>query len=134
PKPNPPPPPPARSSFGVNDRPRSSFGERPMSAFRPTSGFGDRPRSGFGDRRSVSPERVRRFFGGNNKQDEWEGAGRRVSMEPGSPEMEDRGGLLGFIARAKENAARRKRIKSEYEEDMRRMRGRSAVESDYGRF
>ncbi|KAJ1305991.1 hypothetical protein OPQ81_010706 [Rhizoctonia solani] len=137
-RPNPPPAPRSSSGFGLNDRPLSGFGDRPRSGFgdRPRSGFGDRPRSAFGDRRrSLSPERVLRFFGGNNnKQDEWEGAGRRVSIEPGSPEMEDRGGLLGFIARAKENAARRKRVKAEYEEDMRRMRGRSAVESDYGRF
>ncbi|CCO37358.1 hypothetical protein BN14_11513 [Rhizoctonia solani AG-1 IB] len=138
PKPNPAPPAPRSSSgFGIIDRPRSSFGDRPISTFgdRPRSGFGDRPRSGFGDRRSLSPDRVRRFFGGGgNKNDEWEGAGRRVSVEPGTPEMEDRGGVMGFFARAKESAARRKRVKAEYEEDMRRMRGRSIVESDYGRY
>ncbi|CAE6388623.1 unnamed protein product [Rhizoctonia solani] len=136
PKPNPPPPAPRSSTgFGLADR-RSSFGDRPISTFgdRPRSGFGDRPRSGFGDRRSLSPDRVRRFFGGGNKNDEWEGAGRRVSVEPGTPEMEDRGGVLGLFARAKESAARRKRVKAEYEEDMRRMRGRSVAESDYGRF
>ncbi|GAB1523469.1 hypothetical protein RhiTH_006619 [Rhizoctonia solani] len=135
PVPVPVPAPRSSTGFGIGDR--SSFGDR-LSAFgdRPRSGFGDRPRSGFGDRRSPSPDRVRRFFGaGNgNKNDEWAGAGRRVSVEPGTPEMEDRGGILGFFARAKESAERRKRVKAEYEEDMRRMRGRSIVESDYGRF
>ncbi|KAH7334681.1 hypothetical protein B0J17DRAFT_720214 [Rhizoctonia solani] len=140
PRPNPPPPPRSSTGFGINDRPRSGFGDRSISIAgfgdRPRSGFGDRPRSGFGDhRRSMSPENVRRFFGVNsNKQDEWAGAGRRISIEPGSPEVEDRGGILGFFARAKESAERKKRVKAEYEEDMRRMRGRSAVESDYGRY
>ncbi|KDN36207.1 hypothetical protein RSAG8_10970, partial [Rhizoctonia solani AG-8 WAC10335] len=138
PRPNPAPPLRSSSGFGFNDRPLSTLGDRPMSTFgdrdRPRSGFGDRPRSGFGDsRRSLSPDRVRRFLRGNNKPDEWEGAGRRISMEPGSPEMEDRGGVVGFFARVKESAERRKRVKAEYEEDMRRMRGRSMAESDYGR-
>ncbi|KAL5638283.1 hypothetical protein ACGC1H_005090 [Rhizoctonia solani] len=139
PRPNPAPPLRSSSGFGFNDRPLSGFGDRPMSSFgdrdRPRSGFGDRPRSGYGDnRRSLSPDRVRRFFVGNHKPDEWEGAGRRISMEPGSPEMEDRGGVLGFFSRVKESAERRKRVKAEYEEDMRRMRGRSVGDSDYGRF
>ncbi|QRV98222.1 hypothetical protein RhiJN_26241 [Ceratobasidium sp. AG-Ba] len=125
------------AGFGDRDRgrPRSSFG-----IDRPRSGFGDRPRSAYGDvgRRSVSQDQTRRgFFGGvqlhsDGTGGEWEGAGtRRVEAGYGTPEMEEKTGWLGWLARAKDNAARRKRIKSEYEEDMRQMRGRSVMGSEY---
>lgn len=79
----------------------------------------------------MSPDRSRRSFFGVAKGDSaWEGAGRRIGPNSGTPEMEERTGLWGLLARAKDHAARKKRVKMEYEEDMRRMR----VESDYGRY
>lgn len=112
-----------RTSIFGGERPRSSFGERPRS------GFGDRPRSAFGDRRSPS----RRGFFSSGRDTEWEGAGRRINVEPGAEE-EGRGGVFGWLARIKDHAANRRRVQAEYEEDMKRMRGRTAVESDYTRY
>lgn len=83
----------------------------------------------------------RGFFGsvggiGRSQPDpEWEGAGKRINFVPEPTDMEERGGgMFGWFTRAKDHAARRKRVQAEYEEDMRRMRGRSAVESDYSRY
>lgn len=137
----------ARSNLGeptsmgsFADRPRSGFGERE----RPRSGFGERPRSGFGDagRRSMSQDRTRRGFFGSGGMGlhsdgaggAWEGAGARRGGEIGGPEMEGKSGVWTWLTQARDNAARRKRVKAEYEEDMRQMRGRSAVESDYSRY
>ncbi|KAG8765394.1 hypothetical protein FRC12_007512 [Ceratobasidium sp. 428] len=132
---------PPRSTFG---QPRSNYENRPISGFgereRPRSSFGERPRSAFGDRRSVDQDRPRRgFFGGMLHSDgtggEWEGAGARREAGYGTPEMEEKtAGWWGWLTRARDNAERRKRVKAEYEEDMKQMRGRVAVESDYPRF
>ncbi|KAG9123221.1 hypothetical protein FRC07_000086 [Ceratobasidium sp. 392] len=124
---------PARSNY--ENRPISGFGDRE----RPRSSFGERPRSAFGDRRSVDQDRPRRgFFGVQLHSDgtggEWEGAGARRETGYGTPEMEEKTGWWGWLTRARDNAERRRRVKAEYEEDMRQMRGRAAVESDYTRY
>jgi len=133
---------PPRTNF--SQPPRSNYENRPISGFsdreRPRSSFGERPRSAFGDRRSVEQERTRRgFFGGavlhsDGTSGEWEGAGTRRESGYGTPEMEEKIGWWGWLTRAKQNAAQKKRVKAEYEEDMKKMRGRSAIESDYGRY
>ncbi|KAG9074630.1 hypothetical protein FRC06_010560 [Ceratobasidium sp. 370] len=133
---------PSRTNFG--QPPRSNYENRPISGFsdreRPRSSFGERPRSAFGDRRSVEQERTRRgFFGGallhsDGSGGEWEGAGARREGEHGTPEMEEKIGWWAWLTRARQNAEQRKRVKAEYEEDMKKMRGRTAIESDYGRY
>jgi hypothetical protein len=64
---------------------------------------------------------------------EWEGAGARRGGGV-SPEMEEKTGMWAWLTRAKDNAARRKRVRAEYEEDMRQMRGRAVGETDYARY
>ncbi|KAG8704175.1 hypothetical protein FRC08_002382 [Ceratobasidium sp. 394] len=134
---------PSRTTFSqlrpnYENRPISGFSDRDRE--RPRSSFGERPRSAFGDRRSVEQERTRRgFFGGtllhsDGTGGEWEGAGARRETGYGTPEMEEKLGWWAWLTRAKHNAAQKKRVKAEYEEDMRKMRGRSAIESDYGRY
>ncbi|KAF8608175.1 hypothetical protein BDV93DRAFT_504674 [Ceratobasidium sp. AG-I] len=137
----------ARSNLG-EPTPMSNFADRPRSGpgdrGRPRSSVGDRPRSAFGDggRRSISQDFTRRgFFGAGGmglRSDaaggEWEGAGARRGGGDGTLGFEEKGGVWNWLGRVRDNAARRKRVQAEYEEDMRQMRGRSAVESDYSRY